>query len=78
MAGKSTTRGCILKNDCQQSPKHLCCHLCRVKDCWQRCKDDITKCKYATAAAEDTFRPIVTTQPKPEEESTSSTGKRRS
>lgn len=36
---------CLSRQGC--GPRvYLCCHECKVKDCWQRCKDDLDTCIY--------------------------------
>lgn len=42
----------------------MCCHDCKVKDCWQRCKDNLDKCKYKTNDVGDRYkiRPILSSK----------------
>lgn len=35
---------CHWKNRCPRPNR--CCHFCKKKDCWQRCKDENSDCKY--------------------------------
>lgn len=44
---------CSWKNFCAKKDKYICCHECKEKDCWQRCKDDLSKCKYKVDSKEE-------------------------